>query len=522
MTSGRSARPATPVLRLTNAHKAYGGVRALRGAEFTIEQRGEVRTLLGENGSGKSTLLGILSGQIRPDAGELLLDGKVATFRHPQDAMRAGVVMVSQETSVVSSLTVAENVLLGRMPRSRLRIDRRRAHTEAARVLASLGLGYDTDTIVGTMRPDQRQMVEIARAMSMKARVLILDEPTSSLTNREVDGLFVAVDRLRAQGVSVVFVSHRLREVFRISDAITVLRDGQTVSAQPVDQFTTDSVVEAMVGSSGVREVIEVSNTARDLVVTPALRVRGLRLTSDEAGVDLDLYPGEVVGIAGLEGSGRSELLETIFGVRRVSAGTMKLGELAYAPRGPRHAIEAGVAYLPPDRKLSGLVLPMTVGENLAMAAHARRFALAPPGGKSQERAFATARHRMRLKASSSRVGVGTLSGGNQQKVALGKWLAVDAQVLLLDEPTRGVDVAAKADIHASVREVAAGGAAVLVSSSENPELMSLCDRIIVLFAGRVSGVVDRDSTNETQLMALAGGQVAEPKHPPTRSPGLT
>ena len=501
----------TPLLHLANAHKSYGGVHALRGAEFTIERAGEVRTLLGENGSGKSTLLGILSGQLRPDAGTLTLDGTVVDFHHPQDALRAGVVMVSQETSVAPSLTVAENVLLGRMPRTHLGVDRRRAHAAAASVLNTLGLDYDTHCLVGTMRPDQRQMVEIARAISMQARVLILDEPTSSLTDHEVGGLFRAVDRLREQGVAVVFVSHRLREVFRISDAITVLRDGHTVAARPVADFTPDTLVDAMIGSSGARERVTVTARADDPDVAPALRIRGLRIAAGGAGVDLDVRPGEVLGVAGLEGCGRSELLETLFGVRRPLAGTMELGDTAYAPRSPRHAIDAGVAYLPPDRKLSGLVLPMTVGENLAMAADAKRFALAPPNARSRDAAFATAQQRMRLKAATSKVGVGTLSGGNQQKVALGKWLAVGARVLLLDEPTRGVDVAAKADIHASVREVAAGGAAVLVSSSENPELLSLCDRIVVLFAGRVAGVVERDSTSEAELATLAGGHGADP-----------
>ena len=515
---GSSSTPS--VLSLRGTYKTYGGVRALRGADFTVERPGEVRTLLGENGSGKSTLLGILSGQLRPDAGHLTLDGKPVHFHHPQDAVRAGVVMVSQETSVASNLTVAENIMLGRIPKSRFGVNPRRARVDASTVLAKLGLEYDTDTLVGTMRPDQRQMVEIARAMSLEARVLILDEPTSSLTEREVDGLFAALRRLREQQVSIVFVSHRLQEVFQISDAITVLRDGQTVAADSVDRFTPDTLVDAMVGSSGAREFIAPAGLTSRRVGTPTLTLRGLRDARTRDPIGLELHAGEVVGLAGLEGCGRSELLETIFGLRRNMDATMEVGGSGYAPHGPRDAIRAGVAYLPPDRKLSGLVLPMTVGENLAMAADSRRFALAPPSARNQDEAFAKAQQRMRLKATSRRAPVGTLSGGNQQKVAVGKWLAIGARVLLLDEPTRGVDVAAKADIHASIREVAARGAAVLVSSSENAELIALCDRIIVMFAGGVSGVVERDTTSENHLAALASGHAANSTRKPKLIPG--
>lgn len=504
-----AGRPDVAPLVLRDLHKRYGGVHALRGASLRIGRPGTVHGLIGANGSGKSTLLGILSGQVRPDAGTIEIDGLPVTFPNPLSALRRGIVMVAQETALAPDLSIAENVFLGRRHvRRRVRgIDWGRTNARAAEVLAQLGVDEDPSTPVRRLRPDRQQMVEIARAISLDARVLILDEPTSSLNDHEVEALFAVVQRLRARGVSIIFVSHRMPELLRLSDELTVLRDGRAVASGPIQDFDTHQIVDAMVGRAGAwRERPRPVRTHVAADAPPALRLRGLSLPGAFEHIDLDVEAGEVVGLAGTVGAGRSDLLEVVFGARRGASGTIELEGAPFRPRNPRDAIGRGLGYLPPDRKQQGLVLGRSVAENLTVVATRRRNRLAAPGGAAERAAVGDAVSTMGIVAASPDVPVATLSGGNQQKVALGRWIAGGARVLLLNEPTRGVDVAAKAEIHRLLRAAAADGAAILVSSSEPPELLELCDRIVVLGRGRVVASLNADEATEEAIAHHAGG----------------
>jgi ABC-type sugar transport system ATPase subunit len=484
-------------------HKRYGGVRALNGASLAVSA-GEIHALVGENGSGKSTLLKIISGQQRPDAGTVALAGTPLTFRSPTDALRQGIATVTQETTLAPDLSVAENIFLGHRMARRAGIVRWNATRRAAgAALRRLGVEVDPSLPVHRLRADERQMVEIARALSMDARVLILDEPTSSLTEDEVQSLFRAVRALREQGVATIFVSHRLKEVYDLVDRITVLRDGVTVGTGSAQELDRTRLIKLMVG----RDLVDALPSAVAAGGRPAaLRVRGLSLADALDEVDLDVAPGEIVGLAGLLGAGRSELLETLFGLRRRSAGSVEVHGKEVRFRAPRDAIRGGLALVPADRKLQGLVLGMTVRENIVMAATSSALRLSPPRSASELPLVDDAIDAMQIRAHSHRALVGTLSGGNQQKVVLGKWLATRPSVLMLDEPTRGVDVGAKSEIYRLIFGAAESGVAVLVSSSENPELITLCDRVLVLFRGRIAATLDRAEATEARIAHAAGG----------------
>lgn len=527
----------TGPLVVRGVQKRFGGVHALVDANLTITRTGVVHVLMGENGSGKSTLLGMLSGQLQPDRGQLLIDDVEVHFANPAKALQQGIAMVSQETALAPHLSVAENILLGdRLVRRRGAVNWAATYARAEGVLATLGLDYDPRVPVGRLRPDQRQLVEIGRALSMNARFLILDEPTSSLTEDEVRSVFVVIEHLKQAHVTVIFVSHYLNEVFEVGDEVTVLRDGSTVADGPLRGFTHDSLIEAMVGNEhgewarGSRAAPPVPLPARapELAPGPAPGVcrqsrqgatgrvqqsRSSLVIEELSGdgfrdVSLRVEIGEIVGLAGLVGAGRTELLETVFGVRRAQAGHTRIGDRLLDANDPIGAIAGGVGYLPPDRKTEGLVLTMTIADNLKMAVTARQSILQRRKNRqmaSQERIEELMR-RMRVHAVDAGVTAGNLSGGSQQKVAIGKWLINDPKVLLLNEPTRGVDVAAKAEIHELLREVADRGTALLVSSSEYDELLQLCDRIVVMFRGRIMASVPSSMVTQDVISRYASG----------------
>ncbi len=470
-------------------HKRFGGVHALRGAALAVRP-GEVHALIGENGSGKSTLLRIVSGHLRADAGAVELDG--------------GVAVVSQETTLVPDLSVAENIFLGHRQVARAGFVNWRATRRAARTaLDRLGLQVDSSLPARRLKPDEAQMVEIARALSMDARLLILDEPTSSLTDDEVATLFATVRALREEGVAVIFVSHRLNEVFALADSVTVLRDGRTVATGPIIDYDAPRLIEAMVG----RALEDFEPSEGVAAAEPVVRTRALSHGEVLHEVDLEVGRGEIVGLAGLVGAGRTELLECLFGVRR-STGAIEIDGRPVTHRRPADAMRDGIAFVPADRKRHGLVLERSVRENLLMASTSRGFRLRPPRRARESAAVAGAIDRFSIRARSPAAPVATLSGGNQQKVLLGKWLETDPRLLMLDEPTRGVDVGAKSEIYRLLHEARERGVAVLVSSSEVPELLALCDRVLVMFRGRVTASLPREQATEARIAQFAGGHV--------------
>jgi ABC-type sugar transport system ATPase subunit len=497
-----SAEAAPVAMEATGLRKRFGGVHALRGADMALAS-GRIHGLLGQNGSGKSTLLRILSGQIEPDAGELRVDGRPVRFRSPAQALAQGVAIVSQERALAPDLSVTENVCLARRERRRWHgVAWRDMRERATKVIASLGLSIDPDIAVGRLRPDEQQLVEIARAISTNARVLVLDEPTSSLTDDEIARLFTLLRALRERGVAIVLVTHRTSEVFDVVDEVTVLRDGAAVVAgAPLLNMDANDLVRLM---TGIAPDERPQQGAPPAGAAPLLRVRGLAIPRVLDGVDLDVAAGEVVGVAGLLGSGRSELLGAIFGAVPAH-GEIRVGDALLRPS-PRRAVAAGIGYVPADRKTQGLALGMTLRDNIALARTSRRPRLLWPQ-RGRERAVAhDALAAFGIVASGTEQPAGTLSGGNQQKVLLAKWLSGSPRLLLLDEPTRGVDAAAKADIHRLLDRARGEGVALLVSSSEPSELRTLCDRVLVLHRGRVAAQLAGADVTDTELLRHAMG----------------
>lgn len=504
---GSGAPPHTPLLELTGVCKNFEGVRALRGVDLVLSSSGTVHALVGENGSGKSTLLGVLSGLVQPDTGSIRMRGEEVMIDRPAEAIRRGIIAVAQETAVAPQLSVTENVLMGRLPRRRGAINWSAAHNLASRVLQRIGMTCDCTAPVHSLRADERQMVEIGRALAMAPRVLILDEPTSSLTEDEVESVLQAVRRLKEHDVATILVTHRLREMFAVADEITVLRDGETVAFGAAEDFTADSIVATMLGPAsevaGERRQGDSTEAGAVPKQTPVLRVHDV-FGRGFANASFEVYPGEIVGLAGLVGSGRDDLLRAIFGVLPKSSGTMEVDGADYSPRTPADAISCGVGYVPPERKSDGLVLEMTVRDNMAMVVTATAHGLRHDAQYAD--ALQKTLSRLRIRSSALEARAGTLSGGNQQKVTVAKWLLKEVRVLLLSEPTRGVDVVSRQQIHASLRELAASGVALLISSSENPELLEICHRIHVMFAGQIVASFDRNEVDEHRLAIVSGG----------------
>jgi ABC-type sugar transport system ATPase subunit len=495
-----------PVLVAEDVYKRYGGARALSGASLELHA-GEVHGLCGENGSGKSTLLKIISAQVPGDEGRVVLDGRERHFTDASEALAAGIATVTQERALVDELSVTENIFLGpRKPRTWRGIDWRETRRRARELLDLLDVDPELvglDTPVGRLRPDLQQLVEIARALSTDARVLILDEPTSSLAEHEVESLFEAVRALKRSGVAIVFVSHRLSEVIAVADRITVLRDGRVVGVGPIAEFDEARLVSSMLG----RELEELSVVHRQQLDEDAvLRVRDLGVPGRLRRVSFHVGRGEVVGLAGLVGAGRSDLLGALFGLEPNVSGSIEVDGTPVRVRSPAAAMAAGLGFVPADRKGLGLVLEMSVRENLLMARAARAPRLGRPRRGTERAAVEAAVREFRIGAPSTDGAVSRLSGGNQQKVVLAKWFGTEPKVLLLDEPTRGVDVGAKAEIYRLLAAAKASGIGIVVSSSETPELQLLCDRVIVMSRGRVTAVLDREDADEAVIARAAMG----------------
>ncbi|MBB3000263.1 ribose transport system ATP-binding protein [Paraburkholderia tropica] len=494
-------------VKMQGISKAFGPVRVLEGVDFHIEA-GEIHALMGENGAGKSTLMKILSGVYQADAGAVLIDGQAVQIRSTVDAERAGIAIIHQELNLIPQLTVMENLFLGREPSRFGMVDTAAMRKQARTWLDMVGAQrIDPQTEAGTLSIGQQQLVEIAKALSLNAQVLIMDEPTAALTNREIDTLFEIMQQLKARGVAIVYVSHRMEEIFRICDKISVLRDGHFVGERAIPDTNFDEIVRLMVGRELGERFPKRNHTPGDV----RMQVENLADDGHIEGVSFEVRAGEVLGIAGLMGAGRSEILRTLFGANRKRAGTVKLDGKPLDVRDASSAIAAGIGFVTEDRKRQGLVLGMSVRENATLV-HLDRYAkLGFVNDKAERSAVDGLIKQLRVRTRDAELDVKSLSGGNQQKVVFAKWLAKPPKVLLLDEPTRGVDVGGKAEIYTIVNQLAEQGVAIVMVSSELPEVLAMSDRILVMHQGRQAGIFEAASATQEQIMtAAAGGHAAQ------------
>ncbi len=499
-----------PVLRMEGISKAFAGVRALAGVDLALAA-GRVHAVVGENGAGKSTLIKIMTGAYHKDAGTIRLSGQPVDFRTPQDAQKLGVVAVYQEVNLLSFRTVAENIMLGREPRRRFGfLDWPRLNAAAREVLARLGLDIEPTAPLGELNIATRQMVAIARGVSLGAKVLVLDEPTSSLTEREVGILYGVIRRLKEEGVAIVYISHRFDELYAVCDDVTILRDGRLVDTRPLEGLERIDLVCKMLGKS--REELAAGATAfhrhaADADAPPLLRAQGLKRGVKLRGVSLDVERGEIVGVAGLLGSGRTETARALFGLDPLDEGQVTFDGRALALGSPRDAMAAGMAFLPEDRKADGIIPELSVRENLTLAALPTLSRAGVVSRARQRETVDRFMKRLRIKAASTEQKIRELSGGNQQKVLLARWLCRNPKLLLLDEPTRGIDIGARGEIQALVDEMAAEGLGVLMISSDLEELVEGATRIVVMRDGQsVAELRGEDIQQSAIIEAMAGG----------------
>ena len=494
------ARSSTgPVVALRGITKRFPGVLAVDAVDLAVEP-GEVHVVAGENGAGKSTLMKLLSQVERPDAGTILVEGRKIDIRGPRHAQALGIAMVHQEFALAPHLSVAENLFLGREPGGAGFVSRRAELRDAGALLQRVGLRVDPRRLVGTLTVAQQQLVEIAKALAIEARIVILDEPTATLTEREIEELFGVIRSLTAQGIAVLYISHRLDEIFRISDRVTVMRDGRVVATTPTAELDEGALVRQMVGRDIANLYPKPDATPGDVV----LRVEGVSRAGVLHDCSFTVRAGEIVGFAGLVGAGRTELARAVFGADRIDAGTIELDGRRVRVRSPQAAIELGIGYLSEDRRRDGLALQLGVDQNITLARLPTRRGLIDLRGERQ--VALRRREQLSIRTPSIRRRVATLSGGNQQKVVVAKWLETRARVLFFDEPARGVDVGAKAELFALIGELARDGRAIVLISSYLPELLNLCDRIVVMREGRVAGELDRREFGEERVIALATG----------------
>ena len=503
-----SLEPAQPLLlEMRGIVKRFPGVTALQDVSLTL-RAGEVLALMGENGAGKSTLMKVLGGAYLPDEGTIVVDGRAVTIRSVRDARRLGIALIHQELMLAPNLDITANIFLGNeaaSPRLFARVQRGELARRTTALLMRVGLHVPPHTPVAALTTGQMQMVEIAKALSLDARIIVMDEPTSSLTASESAHLFAIVRQLRDEGLGIVYISHRMEEVLQLADRITVLRDGRYVGDLPREAATHKAIVAMMVGRELSGHYFPPRDTPpADEVV---LEVKELVVPGARTPVSFTARRGEILGFAGLVGAGRTELMQTIFGITPALGGEMTLGGTRFAPRTPRDAIDAGVLLVPEDRKRHGLVLPMSVAENTTLPSVERLSRRGMLDRAAERRLAETQAARLRIKVPTVLQKVIGLSGGNQQKVVLAKWLALNPRILILDEPTRGIDVAAKAEIYREIVGLAERGITIITVSSELEEVIGLCDRVVVMHEGRVIGIVPRERLTQERVAELMTGR---------------
>ena len=491
------------LLEVRDVSKSFGAVAAVQGVSFALEP-GEAHALVGENGAGKSTIVKMQAGVHRPDTGSLLVEGEEVTFAHPADAKAAGIAVIYQEPTLFPDLSVAENIAMGNQPLTRLRqIDRKAMHDNAAALFARLGVPIDPDRPARGLSIADQQLVEIAKALSSEARVLIMDEPTAALTGVEVDRLFAVTRALRDEGAAIMFISHRFEEITALCQRVTIMRDGRHVCTEPVSELSVDDMIRRMVG----RDLSALYPKQDAEIGDTVLEVEGLSREGVFRDISFTVKAGEIVALAGLVGAGRSEVMQAVFGVDKYDKGSVRFLGRDLKPGNPRAAMAAGMGLVPEDRRQQGLVMELSIERNVTLP---RSRALSRLGLLFGGRERAEAQEwttQLRTKFGRLSDPVGTLSGGNQQKVVLAKWLATGPKLLIVDEPTRGIDVGTKAEVHRLLSSLAGRGLAVVMVSSELPEVLGMADRIVVLREGRVAAQLTREEATEENVMYAAMGQ---------------
>ena len=499
-------QPSEPMIELAGITKQFGAVQALRGVDLSLYP-GEVHALVGENGAGKSTLVKILAGIHRPDAGMIKIGGSVIDLHNPAQARNAGIAVIHQEPTLFPDLNVAENVFMGRHPRDRFgRVDWKRMYQEVERLFDSLGVRMNVYTPVQGLSVADQQMVEIAKALSFQSRVLVMDEPTAALSAHEVQTLFTIVRRLRERGVAILFVSHRLEEIFALADRVTVFRDGARVATAPITEVTTEELIRQMVGRTMEtlypKSVVEAGEVV--------LEVRHLTREGVFTDINFQVRRGEILGFAGLVGAGRTEVARVLFGIDRASAGEIFINGKSVQIRSPKDAMRHGIAYVPEDRHQHGLIMDFSIAKNMTLPV-LRQTSLLGLVNRQRERELATAyTDQLHVRTSGIDQLVKALSGGNQQKVVLAKWLITQPTILILDEPTRGIDVGSKAEVHRIISELAGEGLAIILISSDLPEVLAMADRVLVMHEGRVAAEFSHAEADQEKVMFAATGAVEE------------
>lgn len=493
-------------VEMTGINKSFSGVHVLKDIHFNVA-KGEVHALMGENGAGKSTLIKILSGVYTRDNGVVKVKGEEVSFTNPKEAEERGINIIHQELNIIPHLTVTQNMFLGKeLTFGKLGFLNKKAMKDATlESLKELGVtNINPDDLAGNLSVGQQQMIEIARALATKSELIIMDEPTAALTDREIEVLFEVVNSLRERGVSIIYVSHRMEEIFKICDRITVLRDGEYIGTENIKETSFDEVVRMMVGRE-LGERFPVRNAAIGDVV---FEVKDLELESFFANVNLEVRAGEILGVAGLMGAGRTEIMETIFGYRKKSKGKIFLNGKELVINHPIDAIKAGLAFVTEDRKDKGLVINASIRENISLT-NMNSFSNKGIVSKSKEVELVNKlMEKLHVRAAGMSQEVKRLSGGNQQKVVIAKWIGISPKVLLLDEPTRGVDIGAKKEIYSIMNELSENGVAIIMVSSELPEVLGVSDRIMVLHEGKVTKVLNREEADQEKIMVAATGRV--------------